>query len=319
MGASAHEVSTIVTECIVAIKIRKKVESPEEREIIPEVVDEDQDLSNAIRIPDKSMDDRFVRSSATFFAWVLEHGRQIALAIVIIVVCVIAISYFARSKEASLAEKSSSLSDVLVTLRAPTQAQADAELAMAQARLQQQGIDADTQEVLNYTYTVPSEEVRREVIYNHLQKSLPTFQGELIQAPFELMSAGFGMRVGKIDEAQRDYEKATLSKNEDIRFFALLGKATILSGELKYDEAIKVYEEIQLISGGYYASFAELNMGRLYEEAKEIDKAIEVYSSVVRNHKNPSDIHAATERLKLLSPQWEEIIRPQVPAAIPES
>lgn len=307
-----------------AIKIRKKVDSPETTEqqsLSPEIVDEEQDLSNAIRIPDKAMDDRFVRTSGTLFSWVLENGRKIALVAAIIVICVIAIVIFSRSKESDIAEKSTVLGDALITLRAPTQEQANADLALQQARLQQQGIAADTQEVLAFSYTVPNDQVRREVIYDHLQKSVPVFKGQAIQIPVELMSAGFAMQLGKIEEAQRDYNSAATTTDEDIRLFAQLGQANILAGQGNYEEAIKVYEEIQSSSGSFYASFATLNIARLYEESKNNEKAIQAYTKVVKEYNQPSDVHAATERLKLLTPKWEEIIAPQaiLPANAPQS
>lgn len=291
-----------------AIKIRKKVKLANETAPVlePDVVDSGGDLD--VKVP--AMDDSFLATSHTVIGWMMEHRRLLSFVVAMLVLLSVSIVAFRYHNETRTVERSSVLSDALVTYGAMTTEEANILEAMDAQRLAEQGIAATAREPLRVSYSVPSDTLRHEAIVAYLGEALDAYSGSGVAELGRLMAAGSLMRLARDEEAASIYEGLRQSEREDVRLFALLGAAESLIGVEKYEEAVAVYDEVAAISGSY-GSFAALSKGRLYEVMGERDKAILAYSSVLQEFGQASDQQVAMARLRLLTPDWAERVSGQ--------
>jgi len=288
-----------------AIKVRKKIEQAPEVSPVKEaeVVDSGAPEVN-VKVP--VMDDRFLRASGSAVTWMMENRRMIFfVAGLVVAVCIGAIA-FAYSKEASAVQRSSLLTNVFVTLDAPTEEEAQYIEAKREMQRAQMGIAANADDILRISYRVPDDRRRFQALHDYFVDIQTKLSGTSLAAPAALMQAGIAMRVGVLDVARAGYDKASQSTQEDIRLFGLLGKAEVLLDEKKFDEALAVYDAIIALNPGF-ASFATLSQGQIYELSGQIDKAISAYQSVIRDFGQTGDHRTALARLRLLTADWASL------------
>ncbi|MCL2326163.1 MAG: tetratricopeptide repeat protein [Proteobacteria bacterium] len=289
-----------------AIKVRKKVEEPPKVVLAKEaeVVEAGAPEVN-VKVP--VMDDRFLRASGSAVTWMMENRRMIFFVASLIVATCIGVIVFAHSKEASAVQRSSLLTNVFVTLDAPTDEEARRIEAEREAWRTRMGIEVNTDDILRISYTVPSDRRRFEALHAYFADVQAKLNGTSLAAPAALMQAGIAMRVGDLNLARAGYEQASQSTHEDVRLFGLLGKAEVLLDEKKFDEALAVYDAITTLNPGF-ASFATLSQGQIYELSGQTDKAISAYQSVIRDFGQTADHRIAMARLRLLTADWASLV-----------
>lgn len=299
-----------------AIKIRKKEEAQENAQLEvkePEVVAAGEPEAD-VKIPE--MNDKFLMSSSSAVAWLMKNRRMVTFFVIVIVVACLAVIGYFRIVENGMTARSSELDVAFTTLAAPTEDQAAQEEAYREAALAKQGISAQADEILRYSYKVPDDAKRFEVVENYLNETVPKLAGEDLESAASLLQAGVAMRRNDLDNATAAYDRA-VAGNDDVKLFALLGQAEILVQNKKYDEAIAKYNEIANLSSGY-ASFAILSQAQIYELKGDKEKAVAAYVRVIRDYGQQNDHAVAEARLRMLTPDWQKLIV-QNDAAAPDS
>ena len=299
-----------------AIKIRKKEEAQEVAQLDvkePEVVAAGESEAD-VKIPE--MNDKFLMSSGSVVAWLMKNRRLVTFFVIVIVVACLAIIGYFKIVENGMIVRSSGLDAAFTTLAAPTEDQAAQEEAYREAALARQGISAQADEILRYSYKVPDDAKRFEVVENYLNDTVPKFAGEDLEAAASLLQAGVAMRRNNLEIATAAYDRAAAG-NDDVRLFALLGQAETLVQNKKFDEAVAKYNEIANLSSGY-ASFAILSQAQIYELKGDKEKAVASYVRVIRDYGQQNDHAVAQARLRMLTPDWQKLII-QNGAAAPEA
>ena len=287
-----------------AIKIRKKIEEEkviqaDNPEVLPPEGQQEQqaqaeDVAAEVKIP--GLDDKFLATSGSVLQWLMEHRRMVILASCLVIVAALAVIGVKYAREASITSKSEVLTQAFVTYDALTTAEAQQYEEMRRQYLAQQGIAANTTEVLKSTYTVPNDKMRFVAIEKYLAEKLPEYAGNEIGTTGKLMLAGAQARLDHAANAKTSYDAASLSQQDDIKVYA-----------------IAILDEIMAKHPGMSA-FATLEKGRIHEMAGETDKAIAAYALVSRELGKDSDKTLAMSRLKYLTKDWETYITPAVPA-----
>lgn len=301
-----------------AIKIRKKVE---EEVVIkandPEVLPPEgstEAVAEEVKIP--GLDDKFLATSGSALQWIMDHRRM-----VIFVSCVIVAAAFVwigvnHAIEAQNINKSQVLTSPFITYTALTHEEAQQLEAARRQYLAQQGIAADTTDVLKSNYSVPDDKTRFSSIAHYLSIELPSLASEDIGISGQLMLAGSQARLDKMNDAKNAYDKAATSKVGDVALFAQLGQVEVLVNAKQFDDAIAVLDKIMAKNPGLSA-YATLEKGRIYEMANQIEKAIAAYAQVNREFGQENDKAMATSRLKYLTKDWESYARPAAPIQNP--
>ena len=304
-----------------AIKIRKKIEEEkviqaDNPEVLPPEGQQEQqaqaeDVAAEVKIP--GLDDKFLATSGSVLQWLMEHRRMVILASCLVIVAALAVIGVKYAREASITSKSEVLTQAFVTYDALTTAEAQQYEEMRRQYLAQQGIAANTTEVLKSTYTVPNDKMRFVAIEKYLAEKLPEYAGNEIGTTGKLMLAGDQARLDHAANAKTSYDAASLSQQDDIKVYAKLGQVELLLNDAKFADAIAILDEIMAKHPGMSA-FATLEKGRIHEMAGETDKAIAAYALVSRELGKDSDKTLAMSRLKYLTKDWETYITPAVPA-----
>ena len=304
-----------------AIKIRKKIEEEkviqaDNPEVLPPEGQQEQqaqaeDVAAEVKIP--GLDDKFLATSGSVLQWLMEHRRMVILASCLVIVAALAVIGVKYAREASITSKSEVLTQAFVTYDALTTAEAQQYEEMRRQYLAQQGIAANTTEVLKSTYTVPNDKMRFVAIEKYLAEKLPEYAGNEIGTTGKLMLAGAQARLDHAANAKTSYDAASLSQQDDIKVYAKLGQVELLLNDAKFADAIAILDEIMAKHPGMSAS-ATLEKGRIHEMAGETDKAIAAYALVSRELGKDSDKTLAMSRLKYLTKDWETYITPAVPA-----
>ena len=238
---------------------------------------------------------------------------MVILASCLVIVAALAVIGVKYAREASITSKSEVLTQAFVTYDALTTAEAQQYEEMRRQYLAQQGIAANTTEVLKSTYTVPNDKMRFVAIEKYLAEKLPEYAGNEIGTTGKLMLAGAQARLDHAANAKTSYDAASLSQQDDIKVYAKLGQVELLLNDAKFADAIAILDEIMAKHPGMSA-FATLEKGRIHEMAGETDKAIAAYALVSRELGKDSDKTLAMSRLKYLTKDWETYITPAVPA-----
>lgn len=293
-----------------AIQVRKKENKNEQIEVKEaEVVEAGTPVD--VKLP--PMTDKFLMTSGSLMAWIMEHRRMIIFFVALTVIVCLSIIGAMQLNEKSKVDLSANLSTVFVTLHAPTEAEAQAENEKAKAAYEQKGISADTNDYLRYEYTVPSDEERFKALKAHLSSSIGAFDGTELSPAAHLLLAGIATHDGDMDTAKNAFDKVRAG-SQDLRLFALLGEAENLTQNKQYKEAIDKYDEIDRLAAGY-GSYVKLAQGNLYETMGDTAHAIEAYTSVIRDFNYETDHTIALTRLRLLTPDWKTLTLPPQPSA----
>lgn len=300
-----------------AIKIRKKIEEEkviraDNPEVLPPEGGENkpEDVAAEVKIP--GLDDEFLATSGSALQWLMEHRRMVVLVSCLAIIASVAVIGVRYASEASMISKSEVLTDAFVTYNALTTEQAQSLENARRDYLAQQGIAADTSDVLKSSYTVPDDKTRFAAIENHLVKALPNYSEDEIGTTAKLMLAGAQARLDHVDTAKVSYDSASKSKLDDVRVFAQLGQIEMLINASQYADAIAILDDIMQKHPGLSA-YATLEKGRIYEITGEIDKAIAAYAQVSREFGKESDKSLAMSRLKYLTKDWESYAMPEAP------
>lgn len=294
-----------------AIKIRKIVKEESPKKVLePEVLPPEGGESGAgVKPPE--MNDNFLRTSGTLMEWIVEHRRAVTLCVVLVAAVAFGIVGWNHHKEVEKTSKSQVLTSAFITYSALTKDEAQMYEMQRRAYIKQQGIAADTTEVLQSNYTVPNNEARFVAITKYLEEELPKLQGEAVGTSGRLMLAGAAARVGKMDVALDSYQKAMQSHEGGVVLFGELGDLERLIDAQKYDEALNLLEKMNG-KNPKFASYFTLEKGRIYEMRGERDKALNAYKEVIQYH-DANDMKLATERLRALTADWEKYIQQAVP------
>ncbi|MBR4984888.1 MAG: tetratricopeptide repeat protein [Proteobacteria bacterium] len=305
-----------------AIKIHKREET-EKQVLEPEVLNaggnSDNNAADAPKVSISGLeDDSFLLRSNNAMAWMMENRRMIGFVVGLLVIVSLGYIFFNHQAEKAAIDKSSFMTSAFETYTAMTQAQADELEKQREAYLKQQGIAAESDDILRVTYTVRDDQTRFAMIERHLKESVQKVPGETVEPTAELMLAGTQARIRDAAEAKNAYDKAAASTSPSIRFFAMLGQAEMLIGQQKYDEALQMLDNIAAANVSFSA-YTALEKGRIYEIKGETDKAIATYDHVIRDFSNPGDEQKALARLRILTPDWanhmKDKLAPVVPAA----
>ncbi|MBQ1924612.1 MAG: tetratricopeptide repeat protein [Proteobacteria bacterium] len=262
--------------------------------------------------------DDFLIKSGNAMSWLMENRRMVGFVIGVLVIASLGFIFFRNQAENTAIKKSSFMTGAFETYTAMTQAQAEELERQRAAYLKQQGIAAESDDILHVTYTVRDDQTRYAMIEKHLKDSVQKIPGEIVEPTAELMLAGTQARIRSAAEAKATYEKAATSASADVRLFALLGEAEMLIGEQKYDEAIQKLDAVTAANISF-SSYVALEKGRIYEIKGETNNAIAAYDHIIRDFPNSGDEQKALARLRILTPDWANHMKaaaaPVVPAA----
>ena len=289
-----------------AIQVRKKENRVQEVEVKePEVVEAGAPNVD-VKLP--PMTDKFLMTSGSALAWMMEHRRMIILVIAVVVVVCLSLIGVMNKQENEKVSKSSILSTVFVTLQAPTKAKAEEQDAQAKADFERKGIAAETNSYLKYEYTVPDDETRFKGIKKYLNDNMHEFDNTELVPMAQLLLAGAATHIGDTDTATAAFAKSQAG-SADLKLFALLGEAETLTQAKQYTEAIAKYDEIDRLAAGY-GSYIKLAQGNIYEIMGDKENAIKAYTTVFRDYDYDADHVIALTRLRLLTPDWQQLTLP---------
>lgn len=308
-----------------AIQIRKKAEEEKKVQVLepdvlpPENAESMDDLIRAQKAQAPGMEDKFVMRSGNAMAWLMEHRRMVLLVTILILVA--AFSWIGVQKyQESIATSQSSdvLSDAFVTYAAYTKAQADQIENERYEYFKSQGIAAEADDILHFSYTVPDDRSRFAAIEKHLDTVIPTYAGNPIEASASLMLAGTKAKIRDAASAQTAYQKAETSLSRDVKLFGMLGEAEMLIGQKKLDEALKKLEDV-VVDNPALTSQVTYEKGRIFEMKGDMENALAMYDQLIQTSGNSIPKQKAKVRLRILTPDWAERIAKQEQVQVPQA
>lgn len=273
-----------------SIKIRKKVERPENPETA-EVEDEALEQAEAGEATTDEVveaPDAFELASYRTASWVETNRNLVLGGLAAAVVAVVGIFLFANQQKGAQVEASNALTAALVTHEMVIDGSSEHKAMTSDPKLPKPSV------------TYPTDQARWEKVYEQADAALKSHGSGPLADAARMSKAAAAFQLNKLDEARELYEKALAGKlPEEARFHARYGYASTLGAAGETDKAIAELDKLAAESEGH-ASLLAYDKARLLQSAGKVEEAKKMLHEILEKYPEASFRTDVERRLALL-------------------
>jgi tetratricopeptide (TPR) repeat protein len=263
-----------------AIKIKKKIDAPqEEEELTPEVpadIEVDFDTYDALHV-----------KSYEAAAWV-ERNRNLVLGgIVAVVVGTLGVIFAVNYAESQKVQASAVLSEGLAAYEVLVEGSPDLAALRNDDRLTPP------------SRTFQTEEEKWQAVHKHAEATLAEHDSGELGRSARLTKAAAAVQLGNFDEAIALYEQAVQGARGEVLDFATIGLANALAAKGEHDRAMSTLDKLAA-NNAEKAPFAKYEKARLLQRAGKTDEAKSLYHEILETYPKTTFRDDIERRLAML-------------------
>lgn len=223
---------------------------------------------------DVAKPDEFVTKSMRAITWLEARRKKVLISLGVLVALGVGYTFWADQRKSSAAEAGRLLASAL-----------EAETAEVIAEPPEASEDGEDPPL-----TFRSEKQRAQTVILRYKRLLSRVDSGDLAAHAHMGLAGAYLELGKLQDAQREYQAALDSGNEALAPAAIEGIAYILEARGKLDDARARYDELKLMQDGAYRNLAAYHLARIDIARGKKPDALELLKSVRQNLPESPDL-----------------------------
>lgn len=231
---------------------------------------------------DVAKPDEFVTTSMRAITWLQARRTQVLISLGVLVALGVGYTVWADQRKSAAADAGRLLAAAL-----------EAETAEVIAEPPETSEDGEDPPL-----TFRSEKQRAQAVIRRYERLLARVDSGDLAAHAHIGLAGAYLELGKLRDAQREYQSALDSGNEALAPPAIEGIAYILEARGNLEEARARYGELKLIQNGNYRNLAAYHLARIDIARGKKSDALELLKSVRQNLPESPDLPYLREQVE---------------------
>ncbi|MBI2893508.1 MAG: tetratricopeptide repeat protein [Deltaproteobacteria bacterium] len=231
---------------------------------------------------DVAKPDEFVSTSMRAIAWLETRRTKVLAALGVLVALGVAYTVWADQRKSAAADAGRLLATAL-----------EAETAEVIAEPPQADEDGEEPPL-----TFRSEKQRAQTVIRRYKRLLARVDSGNLAAHAHMGLAGAYLELGKLQDAQREYQRVLESGSEPLAPYAIEGIAYVLEARGKLGEARARYDELRLLQEGAYRNLAAYHLARIDMAQGKKPEALELLKNVRQNLPESPDLPYLREQIE---------------------